>query len=242
MTMTTMVEKNRSAIAIPRFWVDVRRLSFGFVLAVVLLLPFAACSPAHVDSVTSLQASDKLRPGIYQEGMATWYGHPFHGCPTASGELYDMYGLSAAHKELPLGTRIRVTNLDNGRSLDVRVNDRGPFVKNRILDLSFGAARRLGLVGPGTARVRIEILELPRSFSHSQAHPFAIQFGAYTDRTTAERLRAKLAQKNPAVFIETVRREDGSLYRVRLGWFRTRVDARREALRLKQYEALVFRR
>ncbi len=214
----------------------------------LLLLAASACRsdwlhrrPLTAGPPLTAQAG-RLRPGFYQEGTASWYGHPFHGCPTASGELYNMYGLSAAHKELPLGTRIRVTNLENGRRVVVVVNDRGPFVKNRVLDLSFGAARRLGLVGPGTARVRIDILELPQSFSHSQELPFAIQFGAYTDRRTAEELRDRLARRNPGVFIETVWREDGPLYRVRLGWFKTRSEARREALRLKQDEALVFRR
>lgn len=98
--------------------------------------------------------------GYVEEGMASWYGEEFHGRPTASGEPYDMYGFTAAHRTLPLHTWVEVTNLDNGRALVLRVNDRGPFARThaRILDLSYGAARELGIVGPGTARVRVRAL------------------------------------------------------------------------------------
>jgi len=96
----------------------------------------------------------------YQIGFASYYGSEFHGRRTSSGEVYDMNALTAAHNTLPLGTIIKVTNLSNHRSVLVKVNDRGPFKPGRILDLSFGAARQLGMVRNGTARVRIEILEL----------------------------------------------------------------------------------
>ena len=90
--------------------------------------------------------------------MASWYGNPFHGRATASGEIYDMEAMTAAHPTLPFGTRLRVENLENGRSVTVTINDRGPFVKDRILDVSRKAARELGMLGPGTARVRITVL------------------------------------------------------------------------------------
>ncbi|HSG47575.1 MAG TPA: septal ring lytic transglycosylase RlpA family protein [Longimicrobiales bacterium] len=98
--------------------------------------------------------------GYEEEGMASWYGEEFHGRPTASGEKFDMHGYTAAHRTLPLHTWVEVTNLDNGRALILRVNDRGPFARThqRILDLSYGAARELGVVGPGTARVRVRAL------------------------------------------------------------------------------------
>lgn len=92
-------------------------------------------------------------------GIASYYAHKFHGRPTASGEIFNMYGLSAAHRELPLGTIIHVTHLGNGRSVKVKVNDRGPFIEGRILDLSLGAARRLDMVEEGIARVKIRIIE-----------------------------------------------------------------------------------
>src|SRR5207249_8551420 len=91
-----------------------------------------------------------------QVGVPSWYGPGFHGNRTANGEIYDQYELTAAHPSLPLGTRVMVTNLANGRSVDVRINDRGPFVDGRAIDLSYAAARVLRMVGPGTVRVRIE--------------------------------------------------------------------------------------
>jgi len=97
-----------------------------------------------------------------QAGIASWYGEPFHGRRTASGETYDMNKLTCAHRTLPFGTRLRVQNLDNGRSITLRVNDRGPFVDGRILDVSRKAAQELGIIGPGTARVRITTLEARR--------------------------------------------------------------------------------
>lgn len=99
--------------------------------------------------------------GYREEGLASWYGEAFHGRPTASGETYDMHGISAAHRTLPLHTWVEVRNLDNGRRLTLRVNDRGPFADTgrRILDLSYGAARHLGVVGPGLARVEVRALD-----------------------------------------------------------------------------------
>lgn len=95
-----------------------------------------------------------------QTGIASYYGSKYHGRKTANGEVFDMYGVSAAHKDLPFGTRIEVTNLNNNKKLIVRINDRGPFVKGRILDLSYGAAKELDMIESGTAPVRIKVLEL----------------------------------------------------------------------------------
>jgi rare lipoprotein A len=95
----------------------------------------------------------------YQVGTASWYGRSFHGKTTASGEPFDMYQFTAAHRRLPMGTMLRVTNLENGESVVVRVNDRGPVPKSRIIDLSYGAARMIGLSGPGLEPVRLDILE-----------------------------------------------------------------------------------
>lgn len=130
--------------------------------------------------------------GFTETGVASWYGRDFHGRPTACGERYDMYGISAAHKLLPMHTRLRVTNLDNGRQLTVRVNDRGPFVNSRILDLSYGAARELGMVEAGTARVRIESLggSVP-----DVSGSFYVQVGAFTVRSNALRLADNLQDR-----------------------------------------------
>ena len=109
-----------------------------------------------------LRSSRKINKNKYKSelsGSTSWYGPNFHGKLTANGEVYDMYGITAAHKSLPLNTIARVTNLDNGKSIILRINDRGPYIDNRILDCSFGAAKKLGFVGDGTAPVKIEIME-----------------------------------------------------------------------------------
>ncbi|MEE9162932.1 MAG: septal ring lytic transglycosylase RlpA family protein [Candidatus Neomarinimicrobiota bacterium] len=104
--------------------------------------------------------SIKVPPGTVLTGVASFYGPDFHGKLTANGEVYDMYGLTAAHRTLPLNTIIRVTNAANGKSLIVRINDRGPYIQGRMLDLSYGAALKLGFVSRGTTRVRVEVMEL----------------------------------------------------------------------------------
>lgn len=125
-------------------------------------LLFQGCT--LVGGPSSSPTSPVERPAAWTEtGMASWYGDPFHGRQTASGETYDMNDLTGAHRTLPFGTRLRVQNLDNGRSVTIRVNDRGPFAKERILDVSRKAAQDLGMIGPGTARVRITVLGGPPS-------------------------------------------------------------------------------
>jgi rare lipoprotein A (peptidoglycan hydrolase) len=110
--------------------------------------------PLHPVNLTRIDTTN-----AYQIGVASYYGKKFHGRQTASGAIFDMYGLTAAHRVLPLGTRIRVTNLENGRWVDLRVNDRGPFIEGRVVDLSYAAAVEVEMVTAGTARVMIEILE-----------------------------------------------------------------------------------
>lgn len=167
--------------------------------------------------------------GFRQRGTASWYGRKFHGRKTSSGEIYDMYGVSAAHKTLPFGTVVRVHNLQNGRKLDVRINDRGPFVKGRVIDLSYGAATQLGVVGPGTAPVEIVARAAPArkvreagGGEHLVAVDlttgnFTFQVGAFQDRRNAERLAAKLQQDHPNVHVTSFDRGDGLFHRVRVG-------------------------
>jgi rare lipoprotein A len=168
--------------------------------------------------------------GFRQRGTASWYGAKFHGRKTSNGERYDMYGISAAHKTLPFGTVVRVHNLRNGRQLDVRINDRGPFVKGRIIDLSYGAAQKLGVVGPGTAPVEIVALAAPARRVRQPGGQarlvavdltsgnFTFQVGAFLDRTNAERLAAKLKQqKYNHVHVASFDRGDGMFHRVRVG-------------------------
>ncbi|MCH7573706.1 MAG: septal ring lytic transglycosylase RlpA family protein [Candidatus Marinimicrobia bacterium] len=108
----------------------------------------------------ALSSTSRVRKGMVLSGISSFYGPDFHGKTTANGEVYDMYGLSAAHKTLPFNTIVRVTNLNNNRKLIVRINDRGPYVRGRMLDLSYGAALKLGFVNEGTTKVRVEVLEV----------------------------------------------------------------------------------
>ncbi|HTO58412.1 MAG TPA: septal ring lytic transglycosylase RlpA family protein [Pseudomonadales bacterium] len=161
--------------------------------------------------------------GAAQIGTASWYGPGFHGNPTSSGEIYDQNDLTAAHQTLPLGTRVAVTNLRNGRSVEVRINDRGPFVDDRIIDLSHAAARSLGIIGPGTALVRVEVLGA--SSARLPVTGFAVQVGSFADRENADRLRSTLVHRFDDVRIATLDGHTGRYYRVRLGRFSNRADA-----------------
>jgi len=114
--------------------------------------------------------------GYAETGVASWYGPNFHGKRTANGEIYDMHQMTAAHRILPMHTRLLVVNLDNGRSTEVRVNDRGPFVNNRVIDLSYAAANVLGVIGPGTARVSLQTIPGQRI---EYVGPFYVQYGAF---------------------------------------------------------------
>ncbi|GAB6058656.1 septal ring lytic transglycosylase RlpA family protein [Desulfonatronum parangueonense] len=122
--------------------------------------------------------------GFVEEGIASWYGPQFHAKRTASGEVYNMYDLTAAHRVLPMQTKIRVTNLDNGKSVVLRVNDRGPFVGNRVVDLSYKAAQELDIIRPGTAPVRVEALG---RWPGGIPGRFFVQVGSFTQRENAAR-------------------------------------------------------
>ena len=127
--------------------------------------------------------------GDTENGLASWYGHPYHGRPAANGEIYDMEKLTAAHRTLPFETWVHVTNLNNTKAVDVRITDRGPFIDGRIIDLSHAAARAIDLIGPGVAPVRIEVIRAPAA---ATAGLFAVQVGVFRDRTNAERVRADM--------------------------------------------------
>ena len=160
-----------------------------------------------------------------QQGIASWYGQKFHGRKTSSGEVYNMYAMTAAHKTLPLGTWVRVRRLDSGKQIVVRVNDRGPFVHGRIIDLSYTAAKEMDMVGPGTARVEIVALGERRQTASGDAFvpmdyyngAFTFQVGAFSSRDNAERLRAKLDLAFTNAHVTRYDRGDAVFYRVRVG-------------------------
>lgn len=154
---------------------------------------------------------------LSERGVASWYGNPFHGRKTASGETYNMYAMTAAHKTLPFNTVVRVTRVDNGASVSVRINDRGPFVKGRIIDLSYEAARQLGIIGSGHATVVITT-----ESSHSTTEKrWVIVAGTYAKKTNAENAARKIIQKKESVFLHF----DGTYYRIILGSFSSKENA-----------------
>lgn len=180
-------------------------------------------------------------PGeIYREtGVSSWYGKDFHGRKTANGETYDMYGLSAAHRTLPLGASIRVTNLDNYKTVKVKVNDRGPFARNRVLDLSYGAAKELGFVAQGTTRVRIETVEPIRDSAQ-----FTVQAGAFVEEGNAKQLKQRLSRRFDSVSIVSSESNVGKFYRVRVGSYSSEEKAELVAskLTLEGLEPIVMRK
>lgn len=170
-----------------------------------------------------------------QEGVASWYGPMFNGRRTSSGEIYDMHGFTAAHRTLPFGTMVRVTNLSNGMQTQVRINDRGPFVANRIIDLSLSAARAIEMVGPGTAQVRLELISGP----DPESGFFAVQVGSFRTEENADRLRERLSQRYSPVATIPVPANTGRFYRVRVGHFPNETDARALAAELRATEQMV---
>jgi rare lipoprotein A len=177
---------------------------------------FRALTILTVVAILTGCARDRLFPAASgQTGVASWYGPNFHGRETSNREIYDMYDLTAAHQTLPFGTRVMVTNLENGRTAAVRINDRGPFVKNRIIDLSYAAARLLGMIGPGTAPVRLDILK-----SHGGVSPapvrYAVQVGSFAVEESARELKARLGRRFGPVQIVPFSTAERTYYRVRL--------------------------
>jgi rare lipoprotein A len=161
--------------------------------------------------------------GYLERGVASWYGPTFHGESTSSGEKYDMYAMTAAHKTLPLPTYARVTNLKNGRSIVVRINDRGPFVSNRLIDLSYSAAAKLDMLKEGTTLVEVKALTVqePDDLTRSAQTPppsLYVQAGAFSDQRNAERVLDRLHTGGlPGAFILAPPDGKPPLYRVRLG-------------------------
>jgi rare lipoprotein A len=177
---------------------------------------------------------------VFREtGTASWYGRELQGRRMADGGTFDMEGLSAAHRILPLGTVISVTNLDNYKTINVRVSDRGPFVRSRIMELSYGAAKELEFVRQGTARVRIETLEPVRGDA-----VYTVQAAAFVEEESAKLLKERLQGKYETVYITSFESNVGKFYRVRVGAYLSEEKAERVAgkLTLDGLEPVVIRK
>ena len=211
-----------------------------FLLWIVLgfLLLSTGCRKKQI--VVSIPDSPDLKvmhSEIY--GIASWYGDPFHGRRTSNGEVYDMHAMTAAHRTLPFQTVVRVHNLDNGKKVEVRLNDRGPFVKGRIIDLSHAAAEEIDMVRPGTARVRLEILRI-----QVNTEKLTIQVGSFIQESRANKLKKKLERDYDPVTVSVFRNSRGIFHRVLVGEFSSRMKAKviLDDLRSKDLEGFVMRR
>ena len=228
--------------------------SFWILLSAIPLL-FAACAstpPAAQKGDSYTIAGKRYYPisssaGFVQRGLASWYGGKFHGRLTSNGERYNMYGRTAAHKTLPFNTYVRVTNLKNGRKTLVRINDRGPFVHGRIIDLTYTSAHELDMLEDGVVQVKIEALgyahkkreagkwvqvyEKPASYTEGD---FTIQVGAFALRENALRLHASLSRKYRETSVMVFDRGDERFYRVRVGRYSRLEHAEAGAKRLQQ--------
>lgn len=149
--------------------------------------------------------------GFVEEGIASWYGKKFHGHKTSNGEVFDMYRISAAHTRLPIPTWVRVTNLENNQSIVVRVNDRGPFHPDRVIDLSYAAAVKLDMQRQGTARVRVEVLNLPKI----EAPTHILQLGAFTELSRAQQQQRFWREQHPKQGVNVV--SQGGTHRLQMG-------------------------
>jgi rare lipoprotein A len=209
-------------------WIDTT-LSVGVVCLTMAFLMIAACAGVS-----------RQEPGSStQRGVASWYGPGFHGNPTANGERYNMWALTAAHRTLPFGTQIHVQSVGTGKSVIVRINDRGPFIRGRVIDLSYGAARELAMIGKGTEEVILTVIHSSSTgFSHNvskrSTDNYWIQAGSFTTLTQAVSLREQLANKYPHVRLKTVNLPTGQSHRVQIGTFLSQEQANTVATELKR--------
>ena len=213
-----------------------------WLLCISLLLLVSACAP-EVRKVEYRPTKNYV--------IASWYGAKFHGRPTSSGERYDMYGFTAAHKTLVFGTKLKVTNPDNQKSVVVTVNDRGPFIHGRDLDLSYGAAKAIGHIEKGVGRVKIEFLGRDVRYVKRVAYqpslavpspvPVTIQVGSFSDKERAKRLQQGLALQYKNVVIQHVKIAGEEFFRVRIGRFKNKDSAKKIADQLADegYDVLV---
>jgi rare lipoprotein A len=222
------------------------RIIYNLILFSVIISFFIGCTtaPKRVSKASkqpATQRSYKVKgkwytplsssKGYVKRGIASWYGRDFHGRKTSNGEVYNMYSMTGAHKTLPLGTYVKVTRLDNNKSTIVRINDRGPFVRKRIIDLSYKAASMLGMVDEGTSTVVIEALGKKVGDTYVRRDynigSFTIQVGAFKMKSNALRLKEKLNRIHSNATIQMYNRNYERFYRVRVGSYSELVEAER---------------
>jgi rare lipoprotein A len=210
------------------------RARFSLVL---LSLWVAACGKKKVKTARGGPAPKPTAPAVVgstETGLASWYGHPYHGRQAADGEIYDMETLVAAHRTLPFNTWVRVTNLSNSKSVDVRIIDRGPFVGGRIIDLSHAAAQAVELIGPGVAKVRLEIIAPPQN---PEAAVFGVQVGLFAFRVNADKMMQDMQTRYGTAKV-IARQGNSTTWRVVVGRESSADQAENLASRIRSAENL----
>lgn len=207
--------------------VGTTRIAVRSVLLMALVSALAACSTPRSVTPPALPLSS----GASEVGVASWYGPGFDGHRTSSGDTYNREGLTAASTLFPLGTRLRVTNLDNGRAVNVVINDHGPYLKGRGIDLSHQAAVKLAMIARGTAPVRMDVLATPAG-GPALGQRYFVQVGSFADAANARQLGNRLAASYPEVQITEAGIDGDRRYRVRLGAYMDRRQAELRAARL----------
>ncbi|MDA8242090.1 MAG: septal ring lytic transglycosylase RlpA family protein [Nitrospiraceae bacterium] len=209
-----------------------------FIIGIILLF-LAACSTVRQETL----------PGSGY-AVASWYGPDFNGRPTSSGEIFNMYSMTCAHREYPFGTKVKVTNVANNKTAECVVNDRGPFVEGRDIDLSYGVAKEIGIIGPGTGKVFLEVDGRDMSYirkvkvqSAGKTGPFAIQVGSFAESINAVRLKVALRLKYGNVYIQESELKGATYYRVRIGNFESlsRAVSTAEQLGQEGYSTVVMK-
>jgi rare lipoprotein A len=232
--LTRVAELGRAA---KKFEIRNPKSEICTALLVLMIMFGCAHQPKSPVTTTSRSSVEPVEEGWTEKGVASWYGDPYHGRRTASGEVYDMFEMTAAHKTLPFGTVVKVDRRDTGADVKVRINDRGPFIEGRIIDLSYAAAQVIGLDIDGVAPVKIKVVgreDAPARNSQSpsaavEANCFWVQVGAFSERERAVRVEEELERGGEqAVILEGL----DELWRVRLGPFDEKQEAERARNRI----------
>ncbi len=199
------------------------KFSAVLFIAVMILLGIVSCGKSY----RMEDYGEGIIEGKTQVGMASWYGDKEHNRKTASGERFNKYAYTAAHRSLPFGTMTRVTNLKNGKDVVVKINDRGPFIRGRVIDLSYAAAKSIGLVRSGVTKVKVEVLSSESAREISYFKPvYTVQVGSFSSEVNASTVRDELETLiNEGVRIEKVKIRGDTYYRVRIGMFGSKSEA-----------------
>lgn len=214
-----------------------RKIILSAILVVAVIFLGSCFSFEKRSSRTGEIDRGTVVDGFTQIGKASWYGDKEHNRKTASGERFDKNAYTAAHKTLPFGTVVRVTNLENGRDVVVRINDRGPFIRGRIIDLSYGSAKSVNLIRMGVAKVKIEVISSPSKRNVGYFNPlYTVQVGSFSSKVNAYSVEKDLKSTvRNKVRVEPVEVKGDTFYRVRVGMFSTRKDAEQLRNSLRKY-------